>query len=221
MSKKYCVFFKDLSSNFRAAMLVDKLASLAGDISNQPIQDSDLVKSITAGEEITIEEKYKSAQSKALFSTLFFAANKLPRTPDTTYGFYRRWTIIPFVADLTGVSRVQGMNFQRQLLTQQSIDYVAYKAVQAIYRVLTTTEEFTEPQTVKDMLEQYKVDNSTILSWFKEVHNNDKKAIAKLTSKEGYVSYTNWCNESGRAKSSITTFTNSVKTDIGIEFTDA
>lgn len=211
------ISFKDLSNTFRASMLENKLASLAGDISNQPIQDSDLVKSITSGEEITIEQKYKAAQSKALFSTLFFACNKLPRTPDTTDGFYRRWTIIPFIADLSKVTRVEGMKFKADLLKQESLDYVAYKAVHAIYRVLNTTQDFTEPQAVKDMLNQYKVDNSTILSWFAEMLHEDKAKLAKLTVNEAYVSYSTWCQNSGRAKSSITTFGNAVKVDIGIE----
>ena len=215
------ISFKDLSNNFRASMLIGKLASLAGDVSSQPIQDSDLVKSITAGEDVTLEEKYKTAQTKALYSTLFFSANKLPRTPDTSDGFYRRWTIIPFIADLSKVSRVKGMKFHNELMQQQSLDYIAYKAVHAIYNVLTTTEEFSEPQAVKDMLHQYRVDNSTILSWFKETYNNNQAQIKKLSSKEAYVSYTNWCTQSGRAKSSITTFTKAVKVDIGIEFKDA
>jgi putative DNA primase/helicase len=192
---------------------------LAGDISNQPIQDSDLVKSITSGEEITIEQKYKQAQSKALFSTLFFACNKLPRTPDTTDGFYRRWTIIPFIADLSQVTRVQGMHFKKALLAQDSLDYVAYKAIQAIYRVLTTTQDFTEPQAVKDMMHQYKVDNSTILSWYAETFDSKTK-LEKLSTAEAYISYTNWCGNSGRVKSSITTFSTAVRVDIGVEFKD-
>ncbi len=214
------ISFKDLSNNFRASLLDGKLASLAGDISNQPIQDSDLVKSITSGEEITIEQKYKQAQSKALFSTLFFACNKLPRTPDTTDGFYRRWTIIPFIADLSNVTRVQGMHFKKALLAQDSLDYVAYNAIQAIYRVLTTTQDFTEPQAVIDMMHQYKVDNSTILSWFQETFSNDKTKIEKLSTAEAYVSYTNWCQNSGRVKSSMTTFNTAVRVDIGVEFKD-
>ena len=108
------VSFKDLANNFRAAMLEGKLASLAGDISSQPITDSDLIKSISAGEDITIEQKYKQAQSKALFSTLFFACNKLPRTPDTSDGFYRRWCIIPFMANLSKITRVEGMMFKKK-----------------------------------------------------------------------------------------------------------
>ena len=211
------VSFKDLASNFRAAMLEGKLASLAGDISSQPITDSDLIKSISAGEDITIEQKYKQAQSKALFSTLFFACNKLPRTPDTSDGFYRRWCIIPFVANLSSVSRVEGMMFKKKLLEQDSLDYVAYKAIQAIHTVLTTTEEFTEPQAVTDMLKNYKIDNSTVLSWFKEKLKNDMSKLTKLNAGAAFVSYSQWCEEANRARSSQTTFVNSVKSDLGVD----
>ena len=214
------VSFKDLANNFRAAMLEGKLASLAGDISSQPITDSDLIKSISAGEDITIEQKYKQAQSKSLFSTLFFACNKLPRTPDTSEGFYRRWCIIPFVANLSKITRVEGMMFKRDLLSQESLDYVAYKAVQAIYKVLTTTNEFSEPQAVTDMLSNYKIDNSTILSWHRDIHKDDLDKLKKLKTGAAYVSYCKWCEEAGRSRSSQTTFKNSVKSDLGVDLSD-
>ena len=214
------VSFKDLANNFRAAMLEGKLASLAGDISSQPITDSDLVKSITAGEDITIEQKYKQAQSKALFSTLFFACNKLPRTPDTSEGFYRRWCIIPFVANLSKITRVEGMMFKKALLEQDSLDYVAYKAINAIYNVLTTTNEFSEPQAVTDILQQYKVDNSTVLSWFRDVYKEDVTKLKGLKSGAAYVSYCKWCEEAGRSRSSLTTLKNSIKSDLGVDLSD-
>lgn len=214
------VSIKDLANNFRAAMLDGKLASLAGDISSQPITDSDLIKSITAGEDITIEQKYKQAQSKSLFSTLFFACNKLPRTPDTSEGFYRRWCIIPFVANLSTVSRVEGMMFKKELLKPDSLDYVAYKAIQAIHKVLTTTEEFTEPQVVKDMLANYKVDNSTVLSWFRDTYKNNIDKLKNLRAGAAFVSYSQWCESANRAKSSKTTFVNTVKSDLGVDLSD-
>lgn len=211
------VSLRDLTNNFRAAMLDGKLASLAGDISSQTIQESDLIKSISAGEEITVEEKYKQAHSKSLFSTLFYACNKIPRTSDTSDGFYRRWCIIPFNANLSGVTRVDGMLFKKKLLEQQSLDYVAYKAIHAIHQVLTTTNEFTEPQEVLDMMTQYRIDNSTVLSWFRDIHKNNKQALQKLKVGAAYVSYSKWCEETGRSKSSQTTFVNSIKADLGID----
>lgn len=214
------ISFKDLTSTFRASMLMNKLASFAGDISAQPIQESDLFKSITAYEDVTLEQKYKDAIVAKLFSTMFFSCNKLPRTPDTTYGFYRRMVIIPFNADLTKVTTVDGIKFKRDLLSEESLNYITYKALKAIYNVLNTTLEFTEPQCVKDMLTKYKVDNSTVLSWFAERYNNDKKILENSSINKVYGNYTAWCAESGRVASSKTTFRQQVEADIGVQLKD-
>lgn len=214
------VSFKDLQNNFRASMLINKLASFAGDVSNQPIQDSELIKSIIAGEEVTMEQKYKNAITQEAYSTMFYACNTLPRTPDTTDGFYRRFCIIPFVADLTKVSKVDGMNFKRNLLAPDALDYVAYKAVQAITNVLNNTREFTEPQAVKDMKQAYRVDNSTILSWFKENFKNNKEVLAQKKLTEAYLNYCNWCDDCNRTHMSRTTFEQRLLSDIGVELSN-
>ena len=211
------ISFKDLANNFRASTLINKLGSFAGDISSQPIQDSDLFKSITAGEEVTLEQKYKEAQTKELFCTMFYACNKLPATPDTSEGFYRRWCIIPFIADLTKVSAVDGMTFRSNLLSDESRNYAAYKAVQAIKNVLDHTLQFTEPMEVKEILKNYKIDGSTILSWFKEMFNFDSTKLVGKRTTEMYLNYVGWCDNCGRKKSSRTTFVNQVKDAIGVE----
>jgi putative DNA primase/helicase len=211
------VSFKDLSNNFRASGLIGKLASFAGDISSQPIQDSDLFKSIAAGEEVTLEEKYKAAQTLELFSTMFYACNKLPRTPDTSDGFYRRWVIIPFSADLTGVSAVDGMTFRAKLLSTESRNYVAYKAVQAIKNVLDNTLEFTEPAEVKEIKRNYRIDNSTVLSWFKENFGSDIEKLRRKRQTEAYLNYTTWCEACNRSKSSRTTFLATIASEFGVE----
>lgn len=212
------ISFKDLSNTFRTSALNNKLASLAGDISATPLTDSDLAKSIISGEEIMIEQKYKDAHAKTLFATLFFAANKLPRTPDQSFGFYRRFTIIPFNADLNNVTRVDGMNFKRKLLEQDAIDYAAYKAVKAIHKLLTTTKEFTTPQAVIDMMEQYKIDNSSVLSWFSEAFDGEKRNISHFNNTRAYAHYKQWCNDSHRHPLSINNFLQNVKLEIDYEF---
>ena len=214
------VSFKDLSNNFRASQLKGKLASLAGDISSQPISDSDLVKSITSGEDITIEQKYKDAHQEAVFATLFFACNKLPRTPDTSDGFYRRWAIIPFVANLSKISRVKGMTFKSELLKQEALDYAAYRAVHAIKRVLETTEEFTEPTSVKLMMAEYKTDNSSVLSFIKDEFEDDLAKLIKLKLSTVYSRYCTWANDANRGKLSLASFRNAMKAEVGIDFAD-
>jgi putative DNA primase/helicase len=211
------IAFKDLANNFRASAMNNKLASLAGDISSAPLTDSDLVKSIISGEEIMVEQKYKDAHAKSMFATLFFAANKLPRTPDQSFGFYRRLTIIPFIADLNAVSRVDGLVFKQKLLNQDSLDYAAYKGVMAINNVLQTTKEFTTPKEVVEMMEQYRIDNSSVLSWYHERWDGKIEEVQKFGEQAAYDNYKIWCTNSLRHALNQSNFVNSVRTEIGVE----
>ena len=212
------ISFKDLANTFRASAMNNKLASLAGDISAAPLTDSDMVKSIISGEEVMIEQKYKDAQAKSLFTTLFFAANKLPRTPDQSFGFYRRLTIIPFVADLTAVSRVDGLLFKQKLLSQEALDYTAYRAILAISRLLNTTKEFTTPKEVIDMMEQYKIENSSVLSWYADEFKNKREELIKFKTREAaYNNYKAWCTNSLRHALNMSNFVNAVKTELNLD----
>jgi putative DNA primase/helicase len=211
------ISFKDLANNFRASAMNNKLASLAGDISSAPLTDSDLVKSIISGDEIMVEQKYKDAHAKSMFATLFFAANKLPRTPDQSFGFYRRLTLIPFIANLNAVSRVDGLNFKQKLLAQDSLDYAAYKAVLAINNVLQTSKEFTTPNEVVEMMEQYRIDNSSVLSWYHEHWDGNIEEIKKFSEHAAYDNYKQWCTNSLRHALNQSNFVNSLKNEIGVE----
>lgn len=188
------ISFKDLGEKFRVAELHNRLVSLSGDISAQPLKDSDLFKQICGGDEITIERKNAHPFSDTVFATLFFSANKLPRTPDTSYGFYRKLIIIPFNANLSKVSLVDGAKFHDDLM--KDLEYIAYKSMYAIQKVLTSSHEFTMPDSVKEIMQEYKIENSSVLSWI----NAKKITTAYLKSKkfdEIYSEYTLWCELNG------------------------
>lgn len=192
------ISFKDLAGTFRASALDGKLASLAGDISSQPITESDLFKSITSGEDVLIEKKYEHAYERQLYSTMFFSANALPRTPDTSEGFFRRFCIIPFNADLSKVKMVDGALFHKKLMEKDAIEYIAAKAVAAIHKVLTQTFEFTQSAIVDDAIRKYKIANSSVLSWYyDELEGDINKIVNTKTYRDLYDDYKNWCGKNG------------------------
>ena len=188
---------KDLALQFRVSSLDNKLASLAGDISNQKIPDTDLFKNINSGDSVYIEEKHRQGVSKKLFSTLFFAANKLPPTPDTSFGFFRKLCIIPFIASLDKVNRVDGLFFRRKLLSKESLDYVAYKAVMAIHNVISTTFDFTRSERVDRMITNYKRDNNNVLVWAQRLYRDDRNEMQKVSFSKAYENYKDWTVEKG------------------------
>lgn len=182
------VDFKELSKNFGIGGLAGKLVSLAADISNQRISESDTFKKIVTGDMVRVDEKYEKKYDTVLFCTLFFSANDLPRTPDTGDAFYRRLMIMPFNADLTNVDKVAGMAFKAKLLMDESLEYAAYKAVLAIKRVFDTNYDFTKPAVCMEELQKYKVINSSVLTWALEVGEN----IIGKDSKFLYEAYGVW-----------------------------
>ena len=187
------VDFKELGRNFGIGGLANKLVSLAGDISNQRINDSDMFKKIVSGDMVRIDEKYEKKYDTVLFSTLFFSANELPRSPDTTDAFYRRLMIIPFHANLERISKVEGILFKQKLLADESVEYVAYKAIQAIRQVLITNCDFTEPEVCKGEKRKYKILNSSVLTW---VHETNKPIINEDVQ-DSYEVYEVWADVNG------------------------
>lgn len=225
LGKENCtaIGLKDLSNNFRTGNLADKLASIAPDISAQQLADSDFFKNAASGDRVNVEKKYEQSYDTTLFSTFILGCNKLPPSPDRSYGYYRRMTIIPFEANLEKVSAVDGMNFKRNLMTQESIDYAAYKAVQAIHNVLVTTKEFTLPEVVKRKLEEYKTKNSTVRLWRQKAparFGNDPDFLRKYADNSStlYNDYKDWCKNAGKNPLSQPNFEEEIYDEYGVEF---
>jgi putative DNA primase/helicase len=209
--------FKDLTNNFRASSLTNKLASLAGDISNQPIQDSDMVKAMIGGDLVKVEKKFKDSYDIEMFATMVFSANKLPRTPDTSDGFYRRFAIIPLKANLSKISKVQGQMFVEKLTQQQAIDYIATKATEYIYNVFHNTEDFISPKEVEALLETYKVENSSLLSWLRNKYHNDLNKLYGRHIHGVYIDYKDWCGDNHFSPVRSTRFRNELEELFEIE----
>jgi putative DNA primase/helicase len=62
---------------------------------------------------------------------------------------------------------------------------------------------FTEPQSVKDALEAYKADNSTVLSWIDDKELNEDHFLDKPRDTL-YSEFSDWCKVSGIKSSNIT-----------------
>jgi len=194
------VSFKDLSNNFRPSLLEKKLVSIAPDISSSNTEDSDYMKSVIAGDDITIEKKNKDAYVKPVYATMWFGCNKLPRTSDNTHGFYRRFIVIPMKADLSGISRGDGKKFYEKLMTQENIDYTANRAVRAFYEVFYKTNEFTIPAVVQHEIDYYKLYSDTVRQFIKDQIDGgqiQERNVDKWNAEVLYEQYKAFCLSRG------------------------
>ena len=75
-------------------------------------------------------------------------------------------------------------------------EYIAYKAVCAIREVLNTTHKFTEPKASAEVMDMYKIENSSILSWLK-AKKLDATYLKSKKFEEIFTEYTLWCELNG------------------------
>ena len=75
---------------------------------------------------------------------------------------------------------------------------------------------FTEPQSVKEALEAYKADNSTVLSWIEDKDLNVDYFLENPRDKT-YSDFSDWCKVSG-IKSSMVTGKKTFYKEVGAKF---
>jgi P4 family phage/plasmid primase-like protien len=90
------LMLNQLNDRFSTSLLVGKLANIATEESIAPLEDSAIFKSIVAGEPISVDIKHKQPVMAKIFARLILATNSLPKTMDTSYGFFRRFSIFRF-----------------------------------------------------------------------------------------------------------------------------
>jgi hypothetical protein len=81
---------------FAAARQYGKLANICADLPGEQMSGSAVFKSITGGDRITAEFKYRDSFEFQPFSRLLVSANHLPTSHDASKAFFDRWLIIPF-----------------------------------------------------------------------------------------------------------------------------
>ena len=89
-------------NRFSLSSLHGKLANLFADLSSSSLSDTSIFKMLTGGDLIQAEKKFKDEFSFTNYAKLIFSANAIPKSPDDSDAFFRRWIIIVFPFKFTG-----------------------------------------------------------------------------------------------------------------------
>ncbi len=95
---------KELSSNqFETAVIYKKLLCIMGEVSYDDLQNTNQLKKLAGEDPIRYCFKGKTPFTEKSSTTLINATNSLPKTPDKTTGFYRKWLIVDFPNQFTEI----------------------------------------------------------------------------------------------------------------------
>lgn len=191
-----------VTAQFKTAELENKLANIGDDIDNVVIKDTGTLKKISAGNTVTVEHKGERPYKIAPYATHIYSANTIPRSFDKTDGFYRRWMVIPFNARFSAEDPDFDPMIADKITTDEALSYLLNIGIRGAQRLIRTGH-FTEPQSVKDALEAYKADNSTVLSWIEDKELT-LEYFLNTPRDTTYSEFSDWCKCSGIKSTMIT-----------------
>lgn len=191
-----------VTDRFATAELENKLANIGDDVDNVTIRDSGTLKKISSGNTVTVERKGERPYKIVPYATHIYSANTIPRSFDKTDGFYRRWLLIPFNAKFSVTDDDYDPMIVDKITTPNALSYLLNIGIRGAQRLIRTGH-FTEPQSVKDALEAYKADNSTVLSWIEDKELTIDYFLDAPRDKT-YSEFSDWCKVSGIKSSMVT-----------------
>lgn len=196
------IALEKVTDRFNTAELENKLANIGDDVDNVTLRDTGTLKKLFSGNAVTVEKKGERPYTIEPYATHIYSANAIPRSFDKSEGFYRRWLLIPFNAKFT-VNDVDYDPLIGDKITEpEALSYLLNIGIRGAQRLIKKGQ-FTEPACVKDALESYKADNSTVLSWIDDAELDEDHFL--INSRDVlYAEFTDWCRLSGIKNSLIT-----------------
>jgi putative DNA primase/helicase len=186
------LMLNQINDRFSTSLLVGKLANIATEESIAPLEDSAIFKSIVAGEPISVDIKHKQPVMAKIFARLVLATNSLPKTMDTSYGFFRRFSIFRFSRTFAQDPLI-GLSLAKSLADPYECSSAVNIALQ--YLPSTITLGIQPSASMERELNRY-VDAEAPEKRYLAVHLVDKKnsIIPKADIYHGYCEY---CKERG------------------------
>lgn len=152
------------------------------------IEYCDDFKSIVTGDQFTIEVKNKTPYKSEFHGAVIQSTNGIPRFKDKTDSLYRRFVIVNFDADFNG--EVENRKIKDEYIkNEQVLEYVLKQALEMNF------EFFTVPDSSKQALEEFKIDNDPLLQFKTEVFDDlySHKCISVVPTSVVYELYCRFC----------------------------
>jgi len=133
---------KLMSNNFATSGLYGKLANICGEMSTSVMKSTDMLKRLSAGDNIDAEFKSKDAFSFPNMAKIITACNEIPECTDMTDGWVQRQYLISFMEKFRKTSR-DITKLRKQLVSNRGeMEGLLFWSLQGLKRLLKN-EKFT------------------------------------------------------------------------------
>ena len=184
---------KTLERPFALVGLYRKRLAGTADMSYMKISELSNFKNITGGDLLRGEAKGKDAFNFRFNGVLLFCANKKPHFGgDTGDHVYRRMIFVDCP------NKIPEEKQDKNLLNKMKLECVGIvrKWVLALKTVIDAGYRYDIPETSKESLEKFKIENDSVLSFISEcVVKRPTSKMDNCTTKMMYDIYKEWCKD--------------------------
>ena len=171
---------------FQRAELHNKLANIVTELSEgEKLADAEL-KSITSGEPVTVERKYKDPFVMRPYSTCWFGTNHMPKTSDFSEALFRRAVIITF--NRTFQPHEQNTNLKNELI--QELPGILNLALNAYARAIS--DGFTIPCSATEASKEWKTETDQVAEFVSDACMTTAEGVTPTATL--YDRYLKWCS---------------------------
>ncbi|PWF44020.1 DNA primase family protein [Massilia glaciei] len=182
------------------ATLVGKLVNLSADLPKKTNICDGYVKAIVAGDRVEVSPKHKPSYKIKPYVRLMVATNNMPRSNDTTEGFFRRLIVLTFNRMFAVAER--DPHLSKTLLGE--IPGIIAWAVDGLYD-LRANDRFNNPTSSDQAMAVYREELSPERLFAAECldHSTDRSGYIP---RDLYMAFRAWCRHRGFDAGSMVTF---------------
>ena len=180
------------SSPFAPARLFGKTGNIFADLPKKALSQTSIFKMTVAGDEISGEKKGKDSFEFKPTAKMMFSCNEIPRTPDRTRGFFRRWIILKFLQHFPEGDERRDENLFERLNKKEELEGILKFSVDGLKR-LVEQKGFTQNMKTHEV-EEFWTRSSDSIAMF-SIDMLERKIGNNVKKMDIYTAYEEYCNK--------------------------
>jgi P4 family phage/plasmid primase-like protien len=156
------------SDRFASSRLVGKLANICPDLPSEHLAGTSTFKTITGGDTLSAEYKFRDSFDFTPYSRLVFSANHWPQSSDSSQAFFDRWLVVPFSNRFRGEKKeISRAVLDAQLADSKEQSGLLNKAIVALKQI-RANHGFTESKLMKAAWDEFRATTDPLAIWLSE-----------------------------------------------------
>jgi putative DNA primase/helicase len=138
------------ANTFALARLFGKSANIFFDLPKKALSQTSNFKIVVSGDSVSGEKKGKDSFEFIPYTKMMFSCNEVPRTPDRTPAFFRRWIVLKFNQHFSEGDPRRVENKEKEFFNDAEMQGILVWALEGLDRLITA-KKFTEHLSQKDI----------------------------------------------------------------------